>query len=122
MVNLAKSARALFKYLHGRQFFAFEKLQERAASSRNVGYPVINAIFLDCSDGVAATRQSEGLGIGNGHGDGLGTGTELIELEHADRPIPDNSAGFHDNVRQLLSALRTNIKNHLIIDNRIGIF
>src|SRR5450759_5149173 len=60
---------ALFKNFYCRQFFAFEKLQKRSASSGDVRYFVKNIVLLDCGYGVATARQSESLGFSNRHRD-----------------------------------------------------
>src|SRR5450756_3003249 len=83
---------ALFKNFYCRQFFAFEKLQKRSASSGDVRYFVENIVLLDCGYGVATARQSESLGFSNRHRDLFGTFAELVELEYADRAIPHHSA------------------------------
>src|SRR5450756_1838373 len=106
---------ALFKNFYCRQFFAFEKLQKRSASSGDVRYFVKNIVLLDCGYGVATARQSESLGFSNRHRDLFGTFAELVELEYADRAIPHHSAGLHDDVDYHLCRLGTNIKNHFII-------
>jgi hypothetical protein len=59
--------RPFFQHRDCRQGLAFKILQEGTARRGNIGHLVVNIVFLDCGNRVAAARQAEALGIGNRH-------------------------------------------------------
>ena len=111
----------MLKDFHGREFFAFEEFQKGAARSGNIRHFVVDAVFLNRGNGVAAACQSEGAGFGDRFGDGLGTFAELVELEHADRAVPHYCARFHDDVGEFLRRSWADVENHVVVSHIFGI-
>ena len=95
----AHAARSL-QDVDRRQLLALDELEERAAAGRNVGNAVLDAVLLDGRQRVAAARQRERLGARDGVGERAGALAELIEFEHAHRPVPEDGAGGGDQPRE----------------------
>ena len=55
-----QSMPSLFKYFDGRKLLAFKKFQKCTARGGDIRYFVINIVFLNRGDRVAATRQGKG--------------------------------------------------------------
>ena len=85
--------RALLQDVDRRELLALDELQECAAAGRYVGNAVLDAVLLDGGERIAAARERKGLAARDGVGEGAGAFAELIELEHADRAVPENGAG-----------------------------
>jgi hypothetical protein len=45
---------------------------------------------------------------------------ELVELEHADRAVPDHGAGLGDDVGQLLGAVGADVEDHVVVVDLAG--
>src|SRR3569832_1885079 len=85
--------RALFQDRDCGQFFTFQKFQKRAAAGRDVRDLVGDAVFRHGRERVAAAGDGECRALGDGVGERLGALAELVELEYADRAVPDDGAG-----------------------------
>ena len=79
-----------------RQRLALEEFEERAAAGRDVADPVGDAELGDRGERVAAAGDRERVRCRDRLGDGLRAAGERVELEHADRPVPDDRAGLGD--------------------------
>src|SRR5690606_22686932 len=77
---------------HGRQFLAFDKLKEGATAGGNIGNAVSNAILVHRCQRIATAGNREGIALGNRFRHFTGAFTELVELEHAHRAVPDDGA------------------------------
>src|SRR6185436_6210558 len=89
-----------FERGHRRQLLALEELQERAAGGRDVADALVDLELVDRGDGVAAAGDGERLGAGDRLGQHLGAFGERLLLEHADRAVPYDGAGFFQRRRQ----------------------
>src|SRR3569623_1367277 len=107
--------RALFQDRDGRQFLTFQKFQKRAAAGRDVRDLVGDAVFRHGRQRVAATGNGESRALGDRLRERLGALAELIELEHADRTVPDDGAGVLQNLRELFRRLGTDVENHVVL-------
>ncbi len=93
---------------------AFDELEECAAAGGDVGDSVLDAVFLDRGQRVAATGQRERLAARDGVGDRARAFAELVELEHADRAVPQHGAGLGDELRETFGGIRTDVENQLV--------
>ena len=105
---------ALLEDFDGRQFLAFEELEEGAAAGGNVGNFVFDAVFGDGGERVAASGNRERPRRRNCPGHALGTRAELIELEYSDRPIPDYGSRRVQNESEIFARLWTDIEDQIV--------
>src|SRR3569832_339963 len=96
------------------QFFSFLKFQYRDAAGRDVRDLVGDAVFRHGRERVAAAGDGECVALGDGVGERLGALAELVELEHADRTVPDDGAGLLQNLRELFRGLGTDVEDHVV--------
>src|SRR5690606_15132992 len=78
----------------GRQFLAFDKLKEGATAGGNIGNAVGDAVLVHCCQRIATASNGKGIALGNRFGHLARAFTELVELEHANRAVPDDGACF----------------------------
>ncbi len=81
---------------HARQLATLEELERGAATGRDVGHPLGQALLRDRGDRIAATDDDRRPGIrplGEHPRDGLRAVRERRDLEHAERPVPEH--GLH---------------------------
>src|SRR3569833_876458 len=75
------------------QFFNIQKFQKRAAAGRDVRDQNNKTKKHHNHERVAAAGDGECRALGDGVGERLGALAELVELEYADRAVPDDGAG-----------------------------
>src|SRR3954468_19230899 len=75
------------------QRLAFEELEERAAGGRDVVDAALQAELVDRGGRVAPACARERVRLGDGAADGVRAPGEGVELEHAERAVPDDGAG-----------------------------
>src|SRR3546814_6384381 len=46
--------------------------------------------------------------------------SDLLELEHAHRPVPDDGAGLFQDAGQLLRGLRADVEDEVVVGHRVG--
>src|SRR5476649_2982298 len=86
----------LFQHHDGWQCFTFNELKECAAASRDVVNFVSDTKQIDRCQGVAAACDRETFAVGNRARHNLSSFTEVRELEHANRTIPQNGFSVFD--------------------------
>jgi hypothetical protein len=79
--------------LERRQRLALQHLQEGAAAGGDVAHVLLDAVLGDRGQGVAAAGDAEGAGWRRWRGPWSRCRGEGVELEHADRAVPDDGAG-----------------------------
>ncbi len=77
-------------YRYGGQFLAFQNFKEGTTTGGDAGDAAEDLVLLDGGEGVAGAGNGEGIARGAGFGELLGTLTERVDLEHAQRAIPEN--------------------------------
>src|SRR3569832_1961471 len=107
--------RALYQDRDCGQFFTFQKFQKRAAAGRDVRDHVGDAEFRHGRERVAAAGDGECRALGDGVGERLGALAELVELEYADRAVPDDGAGVLLNLGEDLRGLGTDVEDHVVV-------
>src|SRR5690606_27858208 len=103
----------LFQGGDRRQCLALEELQEGAAAGRYIGDPPAQAVLFQRCERIAAAGDAEGLRGSDRLGDPPGALAEGIQLEHADRTVPDDGAGLRQQRRVTRSGARADVENHL---------
>src|SRR5690554_35771 len=104
---------SFFQYGYCRQGFAFHEFEECAAAGGDVGDLVSYAVFVNGCDGVAAAGEGEGVAFGDGFGQGFGAVAELVEFEHANRAVPEDSFGVLEQARELAGGFRAYVEDHV---------
>src|SRR6266404_9026850 len=105
---------ALHEYGDRRQGLALHELQECTATGRDVGDAVLDPVLLDGGQRVAAAGERKGLAARYAQGDGARAFTELRELEHPHRPVPDDGAGVLQQRAAAVGAVRPDVENHVV--------
>lgn len=106
------------------QLLAFEKLERRAATSRDVGDLVLDLILGGHGSGVTTANDHNGAGLSSldsGIKGLLGTLSEGLELEDTRRAVPKDSLSLGDSLLVEFDTLRTNIQTHEAIGNTGGV-
>src|ERR1051325_1653385 len=96
------------------KFLSFQELEKRSARGRHVVDLVRDAVPVDCRHGVAPARDRESLGLGDGARERLGALRIGLFLEHPDRAVPDDRAGFRELGRIGLRGPGPDIEDHLV--------
>src|SRR5437660_3985904 len=108
------STRALFQHRDGGQRLAFDELEKRSATGRDVRDAFLDAVLLDGRQRVAAAGEGECLAARDRLRDGAGALAELLELEHPDGSVPEDRARGLQQRAAAVSRVRTDVENHLI--------
>src|SRR3546814_2821959 len=66
------------------------------------------------AQGVAATGDGEGRRRGDGACQGCGALAEGVELEHADRAVPDHGSRLRDHLRVALRGIGADVEHHVV--------
>src|SRR5579859_132501 len=121
LVRLSMSVRASLQvrgapleHRDGGQRLAFHELEKRPAPRRHIGNPILDSVLLDGRQRIAAAGERERLAAGDRLRDGAGAFAELLELEHADRPVPDDGARRLEQRAEAIGAVGTDIQDHLV--------
>src|SRR5215468_6456477 len=105
---------ALLEHRHCRQRLALDELEERATARGDIGDAVLDAVFLDRRKRVAAAGERECLAARDCLSDGAGALTELLELEHTHRAVPDDGAGSLQQRAAAVGAVGPDVEDHLV--------
>ena len=89
-----RAAARCFEDLDRRQRLALEEFEEGAAAGRDVADPVGDAVLGDRRERVAAAGDRERAATRRSPRRAPGAAGERVELEHADRAVPDDGAGL----------------------------
>src|SRR5690606_22461809 len=81
------------------QRLALEELEEGAAAGGDVGHAVGDPVLVDRGQRVAAAGDRKRIRRRDRARQGFGALAEGVELEHANRPVPDHGAGPGDQRR-----------------------
>src|SRR5437870_5547547 len=84
----------------------------RAARGRDIADAPGDAELVDRRDGVAAAGDREGRRLRDGARDGMRAFGESIDLENADRSVPDDRAGGLQALGERRSSARADVENH----------
>ncbi|CCK15843.1 Peptidyl-prolyl cis-trans isomerase [Cronobacter universalis NCTC 9529] len=95
--------------------FAFHEFEECAAASGDVGDLVGDAEHIDSRQGVAAACNGERVAFCDSASHDFGAFTEVRELEHAHRTVPQDSFRVFQDFSQFLSGNIAHIQNLLFI-------
>src|SRR5690606_20508979 len=98
----------------GRQGFAFDKLEEGATAGVYIGNAVGDTVLVDSRQRIATTGNREGVAFSNRFRHFTGAFTELVELEHADRTVPDDSTRFLHQRGKNVRGFRADIEDQVI--------
>ena len=109
---------ARLEHRDGRQRLAFEELEERAAAGGDVADPVGDAELGDRRERVAAAGDRECRRCRDRLGDGPRAARERVELEHADRAVPDDGAGVGDERLEQRDRLRADVEDQVVAARR----
>ena len=118
---LVELSSLLLEDLDSRKLLALYELKECAAAGGNVGYLVLDAELLHSGDGVSAACKGECCGISEGVRENLGALSEVVELEYADRAVPEDGLGFLADLGELSCGLGADIEDHVVISDVLDI-
>src|SRR5215472_7290378 len=106
--------RPLLEHGDRRQRLAFHELEEGSAAGRDVGDAVLDPVLFYGGEGVAAAGEREGLAARDRLRHGARAFAELLELEYADRAVPDDGARGLDERAAAVGAVGPDVENHLV--------
>src|SRR6185312_13824441 len=98
----------------GGELAAFHEFEEGATAGGDVGDAVLDAVFLDSRERVAAAGEREGLAARDRIRDGASTLAELVVLEDPDRPVPDDGTRGLESAAPALGRVRADVENALV--------
>src|SRR5208282_6073160 len=111
---------ALLQNCNRRQRLAFEELEKGAAGGGDVTDAIGDAELVDRGDRVTAACNRKGVRLGNGERECARAGGERVQLENADRAVPDDAARAGDDRPQREYALGADIENALTVAHVAG--
>src|SRR3982750_2998833 len=95
---------------------AAEEFERRAAAGGNVRDAIGHAALLDRGDRIAAADDRRAFDRRDGVRDGVGARGELVDLEDAHRPVPDDGPGVGQQGLVLLDGLGPDVQTHTLAD------
>ena len=97
-----------------RQRLTFHELEEGAAACRDVGNPAADPVFFDGGQGIAAAGDGKCRAVGDRFRDDARALAELVELEHAHGPVPDDRAGTGNDPRIFRGRFGADIQDQVL--------
>src|ERR1700749_2589102 len=88
--RMSLTFRPLLQRRNGWKLLALDELEESAAARRDVGNPILDVVFLDRRQRVAAACKRKGFAARDGMRYRPCPLAELLELEDADRSVPQD--------------------------------
>src|SRR5262245_12726478 len=98
------------------KFFAFQKFEGGATTSRDMCDPVCHTRLLDGGNRVSATDDGDSTGIiRNGLGDLHRSDGERFDFEDTHGAVPDDGAGGIDLLAECRDGLWSDIESHHVV-------
>src|SRR5262245_50661930 len=88
LVRRCMSPRPFFEYRDRGKRLAFHEFEKCPTAGGDIGDAVLHAVLLDRRERIAAARERERRAARDGVRERARALAELIELEHAHRPVP----------------------------------
>src|SRR5246127_3702389 len=104
----------LLEHSDRRQRLALHELEEGAAAGRDVGDAVLNPVLFYSRERIAAAGERKGFAAGDRLRNGARALAELLELEHAHRPVPDDGARRLDESAATVGTVGPDVEDHLV--------
>src|SRR5699024_4431633 len=92
---------------HTRELLAFQEFQGSAAAGGNMAHLVSIAHLVNCSSGISAANDRDGVGLSKSLRYREGTGCQCRVLEHTHRSVPYNGLRGLDSICEHLRGLRS---------------
>src|SRR5262245_8667438 len=104
---------AALEYLDRRKFLAFQKLEKRAPSRRDIANASGDAELIDGGNGLSTACYGKRLRFRYGTRDRSRTLRELLELEDADGSVPHDRSGVGEHRCQSAGGFRADVEDQL---------
>src|SRR6266403_1830307 len=102
----------LFENLHRGKLLAFEEFEKSAAAGGNVTYAVLDPVFGDRRQRVAASGDGKCRRFGDRQRQRSSAFAEGIDFKHTDRAVPDDRSRLGNDGLQRHKGVRTDVQNH----------